>query len=87
MSKEHVIQFFKFRPKHTFTIRDIVNFYGGRVSYMAISSVLWRFRRRGFIQIYKVGKGKGRGKGRSYSVYRLTDLGKEYLRIKGVLIT
>jgi DNA-binding PadR family transcriptional regulator len=86
MSKEHIIEFFKFRPKTVFTIRDIVNFYGGRVSYLAISSVLWRLRRRGFIKILKQGKGKGRGKGRDRSKYILTPLGKSYLRLKGVLI-
>jgi|GEM_PF-4955525 len=86
MSKEHVITFFKYRPKQIFSIRDIVNFYGGRVSYLAISSVLWRFRKRGLISIYKVGKGLGRGKGRRSSKYILTKLGKEYLRVKGVLI-
>jgi DNA-binding PadR family transcriptional regulator len=86
MSKEHIITFFKYKPKAIFTIRDIVNFYGGRVSYLSISSVLWRLRRRGFIAIYKVGKGLGRGKGRKESKYILTKLGKQYLRLKGVLI-
>jgi len=86
MSKEHIIEFFRYKPKTVFAIRDIVNFYGGRVSYFAISSVLWRLRRRGLIKILKYGKGKGRGKGRERSKYILTNLGKNYLRMKGVII-
>lgn len=85
MSKEHIIQFFKYaNVMSTFTITDILSTVNARHSQ--VNSTIYHLRQRGIIEIVGVRKSRGRGKGRDEQEYRLTSFGRKWVGKKLGLI-